>query len=277
MPAAAAALRRRGHAARRADNSQSRNGFGYVGLSWTGARGISAAATATTTRKLRNTRGRRRAGAADAHAATPSRCAAAARTSRARSTPSGPRWRCAATSTTSWRAGKWTPPSPTTRPSSKSCRPIDRSGGSRAAWARRYSIARSTRVGAEALSPAVDAERRGRVPLRRGDLAARDGAVRRPCRARAVRARSARRARSFTTGSGSLGVLLRPAGADDRVTIALSLARAARNPALEELFYFGTHAGQLRLRSRQSRPASRARDRLRRRAPLALAARRRAR
>jgi iron complex outermembrane recepter protein len=50
-------------------------------------------------------------------------------------------------------------------------------------------------------------------------------------------------ARSFTTGSGSLGVLLRPAGADDRVTVALSLARAARIPALEELFYFGTHAG----------------------------------
>ena len=49
--------------------------------------------------------------------------------------------------------------------------------------------------------------------------------------------------RSFTTGSGSLGLLFRPAGADDRVTVALSLARAARIPALEELFYFGTHAG----------------------------------
>jgi len=49
--------------------------------------------------------------------------------------------------------------------------------------------------------------------------------------------------RSFTTGSGSLGLLLRPAGADDRVTVALSLARAARIPALEELFYFGAHPG----------------------------------
>jgi iron complex outermembrane receptor protein len=49
--------------------------------------------------------------------------------------------------------------------------------------------------------------------------------------------------RSFTTGSGSLGLLFRPSGADDRVTVALSLARAARIPALEELFYFGTHAG----------------------------------
>jgi iron complex outermembrane receptor protein len=50
-------------------------------------------------------------------------------------------------------------------------------------------------------------------------------------------------ARDFTSGSGSFGLLLRPAGADERVTVALSLARAARNPALEELFYFGPHPG----------------------------------
>jgi iron complex outermembrane receptor protein len=49
--------------------------------------------------------------------------------------------------------------------------------------------------------------------------------------------------RSFTTGSGSLGLLFRPAGADDRVTVAVSLARSARIPALEELFYYGTHTG----------------------------------
>jgi iron complex outermembrane receptor protein len=49
--------------------------------------------------------------------------------------------------------------------------------------------------------------------------------------------------RTFTSGSGSLGLLLRPAAANDRVTIALSLARAARNPSLEELFYFGPHPG----------------------------------
>jgi iron complex outermembrane receptor protein len=49
--------------------------------------------------------------------------------------------------------------------------------------------------------------------------------------------------RSFTTGSGSLGLLLRPAAAHDRLTVALSLARAARYPALEELFYFGAHPG----------------------------------
>jgi iron complex outermembrane recepter protein len=49
--------------------------------------------------------------------------------------------------------------------------------------------------------------------------------------------------RDFTTGSGSLGLLFRPEAADDRITIALSLARASRIPALEELFYFGPHPG----------------------------------
>jgi iron complex outermembrane receptor protein len=48
---------------------------------------------------------------------------------------------------------------------------------------------------------------------------------------------------SFTSGSGSLGLLIRPAAADDRLTIAISAARAARNPALEELFYYGAHPG----------------------------------
>ncbi len=49
--------------------------------------------------------------------------------------------------------------------------------------------------------------------------------------------------RDFTNGSFSGGVLLRPAAADDRVTIAASLALAARAPALEELFFFGLHPG----------------------------------
>ncbi len=49
--------------------------------------------------------------------------------------------------------------------------------------------------------------------------------------------------RSFTNGSGSVGLLVRPAGANDRITVAASLARAARNPSLEELFFFGTHHG----------------------------------
>jgi iron complex outermembrane receptor protein len=53
--------------------------------------------------------------------------------------------------------------------------------------------------------------------------------------------------RRFTNGSGSIGLLFRPAGANDRVTIAASLARAARAPALEELFFFGVHHGNFAL------------------------------
>jgi iron complex outermembrane receptor protein len=49
--------------------------------------------------------------------------------------------------------------------------------------------------------------------------------------------------RRFTTGSGSAGVLFRPLAADGAFTVALSLARTARYPALEELFYFGPHPG----------------------------------
>jgi iron complex outermembrane receptor protein len=50
-------------------------------------------------------------------------------------------------------------------------------------------------------------------------------------------------ARDFDEFSGSAGVLFRPAPANDNVVIALSVARAARNPALEELYFFGPHPG----------------------------------
>ncbi len=49
--------------------------------------------------------------------------------------------------------------------------------------------------------------------------------------------------RSFNEFSGSVGLLLRPAAANDSLVVAVSLARAARNPALEELYYFGAHPG----------------------------------
>ena len=49
--------------------------------------------------------------------------------------------------------------------------------------------------------------------------------------------------RDFTDVSGSVGILIRPPAAHDKVTIAVSLARAARNPALEELYFFGPHPG----------------------------------
>jgi iron complex outermembrane receptor protein len=50
-------------------------------------------------------------------------------------------------------------------------------------------------------------------------------------------------ARNFTNFSGSLGLLVQPAVTRDNVTIALSLARAARHPALEELYFEGEHPG----------------------------------
>lgn len=56
---------------------------------------------------------------------------------------------------------------------------------------------------------------------------------------------SALPARDFTEFSGSLGALIRPQAANDNFVIALSLARAARNPALEELYFFGPHPGNL--------------------------------
>jgi iron complex outermembrane receptor protein len=49
--------------------------------------------------------------------------------------------------------------------------------------------------------------------------------------------------RDFTDGSGSIGLVLRPAAANDKLSFAFNLARAARNPALEELYFFGPHVG----------------------------------
>ena len=49
--------------------------------------------------------------------------------------------------------------------------------------------------------------------------------------------------RDFTEVSGSVGLLVRPAAANDNLVLAVSLARAARNPALEELYFFGPHPG----------------------------------
>ncbi|MEP7118168.1 MAG: TonB-dependent receptor [Acidobacteriota bacterium] len=51
--------------------------------------------------------------------------------------------------------------------------------------------------------------------------------------------------RNFTEYSGSVGALIRPQAANDNFVVAVSLARAARNPALEELYFFGPHAGNL--------------------------------
>jgi iron complex outermembrane recepter protein len=49
--------------------------------------------------------------------------------------------------------------------------------------------------------------------------------------------------RDFTEWSSSLGLLIQPEAANDNFVVAVSLARAARNPALEELYFFGPHPG----------------------------------
>ena len=59
--------------------------------------------------------------------------------------------------------------------------------------------------------------------------------------------RTSRRATS-TTFSGSVGLLVHPT---DATTVAFSLARAARNPALEELYFHGPHAGNYAVRERR--------------------------
>ncbi len=53
------------------------------------------------------------------------------------------------------------------------------------------------------------------------------------------------RDRDFNEFSGSVGLLLKPQAANDNFVVALSLARASRYPALEELYYHGPHPGNL--------------------------------
>jgi iron complex outermembrane receptor protein len=50
-------------------------------------------------------------------------------------------------------------------------------------------------------------------------------------------------ARDFTNLSSSVGLLVQPPGLNDRLTLAVSVARSARNPALEELYFLGEHHG----------------------------------
>jgi iron complex outermembrane receptor protein len=50
-------------------------------------------------------------------------------------------------------------------------------------------------------------------------------------------------ARDFSEFSGSVGVLIQPPAFDHRSSIAVSLARTSRYPALEELYFYGSHPG----------------------------------
>jgi iron complex outermembrane receptor protein len=50
-------------------------------------------------------------------------------------------------------------------------------------------------------------------------------------------------ARDFSEFSGSVGVLIQPPAFDHRSSVAVSLARTSRYPALEELYFYGPHPG----------------------------------
>ena len=122
-------------------------------------------------------------------------------------------------------------------------RAVGRLKGSAGAWVldRAFSA-----EGAEALSPAVD--QRGFAAFVYEELTWPHVTTQFAARLDHTRFAPAEEPeREYTNASGSLGVLLRPAAANDNITIAASLAHAARSPALEELFFFGLHHGNFAL------------------------------
>ena len=124
-------------------------------------------------------------------------------------------------------------------------RAIGRMKGSLGAWGLDRSFAAA---GAEALSPPVD--ERGFAAFLYEEVTWPHVTVQfgaRLDRTRFTPQSASDPSRAFTNGSGSVGLLVRPAAADDRLTVAFSLAHAARNPALEELYFFGQHHGNFAL------------------------------
>jgi iron complex outermembrane receptor protein len=101
-------------------------------------------------------------------------------------------------------------------------------------------------IGAEALSPAVDQQ--GFAAFGYEEMTWPHVTLQFGARAdHTAYAPAGEPERTFTNGSISAGILLRPAATDDRLTIAASVARAARPPALEELFFYGVHHGNFAL------------------------------
>ena len=96
--------------------------------------------------------------------------------------------------------------------------------------------------GAEALSPAVD--ERGFAAFVYEEVSWSHTTVQFGARLDHTRFQPFGAARQrFTNPSVSFGLLVRPAATRDDLTLAASVARTARNPALEELFFFGEHHG----------------------------------
>ena len=165
-----------------------------------------------------------------------------------------PRWACAATRTPSSRAPRWARRFKNNTVEGEvllSHRPAGRVSGSIGGW---FLNREFSADGAEALAPPVD--QRGAAAFLYEEVTwphftlQFGGRVDRTTfepRARAARAQL----------HGGLDVGRRAASVRGRPTTTsswpLSVARAARNPALEELYFFGPHTGNLAVRDRQPR------------------------
>ena len=204
------------------ENSQSRSGFGNVGLSWTGRQGLRRRQLRLRRHAVRHPG--RRGGTDPADAAAPRVRAARRRRGprAARSTRSRRRWRAALPARRArGRRGRhaFDERHDRARTCSARHRAVGRLTGTVGGCG--HATATSRPIGEEALSPPVDQNGRRGVPLRRADVAARHVPVRRPRRSRDVTSpRAGCRARTSPNVSGSVGLLFRPAAADDTLTIA---------------------------------------------------------
>ena len=175
-------------------NSQSRNGFGNVGAGVDRRQGLSRRQLRLRRHALRHPGRRRRTGGVDA---APPRVLAARRRREprpARSTRSGPRWRVRRYKHDELAAGEVDTAftnDTTELELLASHRALGRLKGSVGGVVSRSRVRCARRRSAVAGGRSA---RRGRVPLRGADLAARDGAVRRPRGARALPIRPASRA-----------------------------------------------------------------------------------
>jgi len=116
-------------------------------------------------------------------------------------------------------------------------------GGTVGAWAldRRFAAA-----GDEALSPPVD--QRAAAAFAYEEVTWHHATLQASGRLDATRYEprgGVLRPRSFATFSGSVGLLVKPPFAGHSTSFALSLTRATRYPALEELYFHGPHPGNV--------------------------------
>jgi iron complex outermembrane receptor protein len=223
------------------DNSQSRNGFGSVGLAWTGARGYIGGSYG-----YDDTRYGIPVAEEGRLQLTPRRHALTARAGAERLTGAFDALRATVAhrrymheEVEGGQVGTTFHNDTTEVELMASHATVGRLKGSIGGWILHRAF---DAVGDEALSPAVD--QRGVAVFVYEELTWPHVTLQFGARVDRTRFEPvAEERRSFTNPSFSAGALFRPAAAHDALTVAVSLARAARNPALEELFFFGEHHG----------------------------------